>query len=252
MPLYRVTNELQYDHLNLAYDGAEMGRPAGSRNPDFETTKAALVATLQKRLAKTDGVRASFRELAAAAGVSVATLRHYFGSREGVISALLAQWHELGRPYMLEVATGPLPPVRESLLGFLSYLEMGFRDGLDEVHAIGLAAGLREPALGPRYLCDVFDPTLECIEARLARHVARRELQQGDVRTMGLALVSPPLLVLLHQGPLGGKHTRPLNWEKFVTEHVDAFLRAYGTGYEAPPEPGAEAAFREMDPRDQR
>jgi len=198
---------------------------------------------VQKRLAEPDGIRASFREMAAAAGVSVATLRHYFGSREGVVSAVLAHWHEMGRRYLLEVATGPLMPVRASLAGFLFFLEIGFRGGVDEVHAIGLASGLREPTLGPTYLCEVLDPTLECVEARLARHVARGELRPGDVRQMALAFVAPALVVLLHQGPLGGKNTRPLDWNRFAEEHVDAFLRAYGTGHEAPPEPGAEAAF---------
>lgn len=227
-----------------------MGRPAGSRNPDFERTRAELIAALQERLATADGIRTSFRQMASAVGVSVTTLRHYFGTREGVIAALLARWHEMGRPYMLEVAAGPLPPVRASLRGFLIFLELGFRNGLDEVHAIGLAAGLYEPTLGPRYLGDVFDPTLQCVEARLARHVARRELRQGDVRTMALAFVAPALLALLHQGPLGGRHTRPLDWETFVVEHIDAFLRAHGTGYEAPPEPGAESAFQGLGPRE--
>ena len=40
-------------------------------------------------LAEPDGTRASFRELAAAAGVGVATLKHYFGSREGLVAAVL-------------------------------------------------------------------------------------------------------------------------------------------------------------------
>ncbi|HVK63937.1 MAG TPA: TetR/AcrR family transcriptional regulator [Polyangium sp.] len=220
-----------------------MGRPAGSRNPDFETTRASLVASVQKRLSEPDGPRASFREMAAAAGVSVATLRHYFGSREGVVSAVLSHWHERGQRYMLEVATGPLLPVRASLRGFLFYLELGFRSGVGEVHAIGIACGLREPTLGPKYLCEVLDPTLESVEARLARHVARGELRAGDVRQMALALVSPPLLVLLHQHPLGGTKARPLDWDKFADEHIEAFLRAYGTGHEAPAEPGAEASF---------
>src|SRR5689334_8099809 len=125
-----------------------MGRPAGSRNPDFAATRASLVSAVQERLAQPDGSRASFREMAAAAGVSVATRRHYFGSREGVVSAVLKQWNELGQRYMLEVATGPLPPVRASLTKFLFYLEFGFKNGVGEVHAIGLACGLREPTLG--------------------------------------------------------------------------------------------------------
>jgi len=220
-----------------------MGRPAGSRNPDFEATRASLVVAVQKRLAEPDGSRASFREMAAAAGVSVATLRHYFGSREGAVSAVLRHWNEIGQRFMLEVAAGPLLPVKPSLTKFLFFLELGFKSGLDEVHAIGFACGLREPTLGPKYLGEVLDPTLECVEARLARHVARGELVSVDVRHMALALVSPPLMVLLHQGPLGGEKARPLEWEAFIKDHVEAFLRAYGTGKEVPAEPGAEGSF---------
>lgn len=216
-----------------------MGRPTGSRNPDFEATRAALVVALQKRLAEPDGTRVSFREMAAAAGVSVATLRHYFNTREGAIAAVLHHWNERGQRYLLEVATGPLPPVRVSLTSFLQFLAFGWASGLGEVHAIGIACGLREPELGPRYLCDVLDPTLESVEARLARHIARGELQNVDVRHLALALLSAPILVLLHQGPLGGTNTRPLQWEKFAEDHINGFLRAYGTGLELAPEPGA-------------
>jgi AcrR family transcriptional regulator len=216
-----------------------MGRPAGSRNPDFETTRATLLRAARARLSEADGARASFRELSAAAGVSVATMRHYFGSREGVIAAVLAQWNKEGQRYLLEVATGPVGPVRSSLAWLLANVGEGFRRGLDEVHAIGLSAGLREPALGPAYLREVFDPTLEAVEARLARHVARGELSAGEVRHMALALIGPPLLALLHQGALGGTHTRPLAYDRLCADHLDGFLRAYGTGHEAPAEPGA-------------
>jgi len=216
-----------------------MGRPTGTRNPDFEATRASLVRAVQARLSAADGVRASFRELAAAAGVSVATLRHYFGSREGAIAAVMEQWHRMGQPYLLDVATGPLLPVRASLAWFLGFLAQGFRVGVGDIHATGLAAGLRDPALGPSYLRHAFEPSLEALEARLARHVARGELRPGDVRSMALMLLSPALLALLHQGPLGGSTSRPLDWDRFCAEHLDAFLRAHGTGYEAPAEPGA-------------
>ena len=216
-----------------------MGRPAGSRNPDFEVQKKRLLRAALTRLGEPDGVRVSFRELAAAAGVSVATLRHYFESREQLIEEALSLWHDDGNRYLLEVATGPLPPVRASLGGLLAYLAIGFRSGVDRVHAIGLAAGMQDARIGPAYLREVFDPTLESVEARLARHVARGELCPGDVRHMALTLVGPPLLVLLHQGVLGGLHTRPLSYEAFCADHLAGFLRAFGTGHEAAPEPGA-------------
>lgn len=221
-----------------------MGRPTGSRNPDFEATRASLVRAVQARLAAPEGTRASFRELATAAGVSVSTLRHYFGSREGVLAAVLAHWHDQGQRYLLAVATGPLAPPRESLGLVLAMVGRGFQGGgLDEVFAIGLASGLRQPDLGPAYLGKVLDPTLEAVEARLARHVARGELRQVEVRHMALSLMSAPLLALLHQGPLGGARCRPLSYERLCEDHLEGFLRAFGTGYEGPREPGFDAPF---------
>lgn len=218
-----------------------MGRPSGTRNPDFEATRAALVRAMAARLGEPDGPRASLRELAAAAGVSASTLRHYFGTREGALAAVLAHWHEQGRPYMLAVATGPLPPVGASLAGLLREVGEAFqRFGLDQVFAVGLAVGLRQEALGPAYLNEVLDPTLEAVEARLARHVARGELVAADMRHMALSLMAPPLLALLHQGALGGTRCRPLDYARLCEEHLAGFLRAYGTGREAAPERGAE------------
>ena len=205
-----------------------MGRPAGSHNADFESTRARLLRGVFARLAEPDGSRASFRDLAAAAGVSVATLRHYFGTREGVIAALFEQSHEAGRRYLLEVAAGPIGPVRESLAHVLARIGEGFRAGmLDKLHAIGLSTGVLDPKLGPAYLCSILEPTIEAVEARLARHVARGELRAGDLRHMALSLLAPPLVALLHQGALGGARTRPLSYEAFCAEHVEGFVRGY-------------------------
>jgi AcrR family transcriptional regulator len=214
----------------------KMGRPAGSRNPDFESRRGVLLQATLERLGEPGGTRASFRELAASAGVSVATLRHYFGTREQLIEAVLAWCHVAGQRYLLEVATGPLEPVGESLSRLLSRIEEGFRRGLDRIHAIGLAAGMREPVLGPAYLREVLDPTIEAVEARLARHIVRGDLRPGDVRHMALSLVTPPLLALLHQGALGGCGTRPLSYKAFCADHLNGFLRAFG------PESGAGTA----------
>ncbi len=40
-----------------------MGRPTGSRNPDFERTRDGLLKAALQRLGEPDGARASFREL---------------------------------------------------------------------------------------------------------------------------------------------------------------------------------------------
>ncbi len=210
-----------------------MGRPTGSRNPDFDATRTRLAAAALARLGAADGTRASFRELSAAAGVSVATMRHYFGTREGLIAAVLEMSNAAGQRYLLEVAAGPLGPVGESLAHVLGRIGEGFRrGGLAQIHAIGLSAGLREPALGPAYLQQVLEPTIEALEARLARHIARGELRVGDVRHLALSLLTPPLMALLHQHALGGACTRPLSYEAFCADHLAGFLRAYAV--EAP------------------
>ncbi|MFS8069643.1 MAG: TetR/AcrR family transcriptional regulator, partial [Byssovorax sp.] len=178
--------------------------------------------------------------LAASAGVSVATLRHYFGTREQLVEAVLAWCHVAGQRYLLEVAAGPLEPVSESLSRVLARIGEGFQRGLGRVHAIGLSAGLREPLLGPAYLREVFDPTIEAVEARLVRHIAKGELRPSDVRHMALSLVSPPLLALLHQGMLGGCRTRPLSYAAFCADHVSGFLRAFAVDPRSQEEPGPE------------
>ena len=46
------------------------------------------------------GPTASMRELAGAANVSVPTLRHYFGDRDGVVVAAMGEWFRRGEPYL--------------------------------------------------------------------------------------------------------------------------------------------------------
>jgi AcrR family transcriptional regulator len=215
-----------------------MGRPRGSKNADFDAARDALIRAVRSRLLDPGGSGASFRDLAAAASVSVATLRHYFGSREGVIEAVLAADHLRGTPYLLEVATGPLGPLRPSLAWLLGRIAEGFRFGkLGEVHALGLAAGLGDRALGPAYVNEILEPTLKAVEARLARHLANGELRSCDLRHAALALIAPALLALLHQGELGGASCRPLDIDAFLQDHLDGFLRAF----EAPRDPGKDA-----------
>src|SRR5690349_5848480 len=76
-----------------------MARVKGSRNADYEKERARLLEAARLRLLAPDGAQASFRELAEAAEVSVATLRHYFGSRETLVMEVMADMHRRGLPY---------------------------------------------------------------------------------------------------------------------------------------------------------
>lgn len=205
-----------------------MGRPPGSRNPDYDATRATLVRALHSRLAARDGARASFRELATAAGVSIATLRHYFGDREGAIDAVLASAHVAGLPYLQEVATGATGPVRASLEWLLRYCVDGLvHGGVASLHELGMSAGFQEPTIGPSYLAHILEPTLQAVEARLARHVAAGELSSIDLRVAAIELIAPVLVAVLHQSGLGGAQLRPLDLDAFIAAHLTMFLRAY-------------------------
>lgn len=205
-----------------------MGRPPGSRNPDYDATRATLARAMHSRLAAPEGSRASFRELAATAGVSIATLRHYFGDREGAIDAVLGAAHVAGLPYLQEVATGPIGPVRASLEWLLQYCVDGLlHGGVASLHELGMAAGFQEPTIGPSYLAHILEPTLQAVEARLARHVAAGELRATDLRVAAIELISPVLVAVLHQRGLGGVHVRPLDLGAFTTAHLASFLRSY-------------------------
>ncbi|MDQ3031267.1 MAG: TetR/AcrR family transcriptional regulator [Myxococcota bacterium] len=205
-----------------------MGRVPGARNADYDATRDAMLRRMRARLLAPDGARASFRELAEAAGVGPATLRHYFGTREGAVRAALAQMHEDGMPYLLRVTAPPSAPLRESLGELLAMVMLGLRSGVGAIHALGLSAGLRDEALGPAYLEHVLEPTQQAFEARLAHHAARGELREGaDLRLAALQLIAPVLLASLHQRELGGAECRPLDVDAALTPHLEAWIRAW-------------------------
>lgn len=197
-----------------------MGRRAGSRNADFEATRARLLERIGQRLAEADGVDASLHALADAAGVSPATLRHYFGDREAVVVAYLEDCLRQGSRYVAWVATEPLHATAAESLGWaLRLILLGLQHSpLGKIHAFGLRAGLESPLLGPSYLNNLLEPTLRCVEARIERHQARGELLGRDPRMLALQLLSPLLLAVLHQSSLFGCDLRPLDTGALLAE----------------------------------
>lgn len=225
-----------------------MPRPSGSRNANYEQQRVALLRSIRARLAQPDGARASFRELAESADVSVATLRHYFSDREGTVAAVLSHSHSEGTMYLLELATGALPPLDQSVSWVLSAIAFGFSAGVDRVFTVGLHSGLGHPTLGPECVNHVLEPMVQATEARLARHAARGELLPGtDLRHAALCLLSPLLVGLLHQGPLGGDRCRPLDVSAFNEDHARAFVRAFGARSAAASHARAVAAERDAE-----
>jgi AcrR family transcriptional regulator len=207
-----------------------MARPTGARNAQFEERRAALIARARERLSLQGGEPPSFRELALAAGVSVATLRHYFGSREALIKAVFVHYLREGQRHLertraLEVTDADF---EASIRDFLQRVVRGWTVGsVGSLHRIGLAEGLRHPGTALDYLQGVLEPTLQALETRLAASIERGEIIECDTRHAALLLLSPLLLALLHQHDLGGTRCRPLALPMLIDEHVKVFARAY-------------------------
>ena len=206
-----------------------MGRVSGAKNRDYDVRRTGLLARTGERLSAQQGDVPSFRELAASAGVSVATLRHYFPDRESLIKALFAQ-ALLGAAVHLQRARSAekAEDLQSALEDFLRRVVAGWTTGnVGALHRIGLAEGLRNPRTGLDYLTDVLEPTLQALEARLQIYIERGAMVAADTRHAALMLLSPLVLALLHQHDLGGARCRPLSIAALIPEHVAVFLRAY-------------------------
>lgn len=203
-----------------------MGRPPGRRNEGFEEKRAALARSVMFALLE-DGRPSPLSTLARVAGVSVPTLKHYFGDRDQLVQAAMTEASKLGAPHLERARRPAGADVRESLLRFCVDLLEGWRLGVGALHQSGLVLGLGDVGLGPAYLREILEPTILALEQRLGRHVERGDLDDEHPRVMALALLSPVVLALLHQDQLGGTETRPLDVEAFLEAHVDRFLGGY-------------------------
>jgi AcrR family transcriptional regulator len=182
---------------------------------------------MRARLVERNQPPASLRELAAAAGVTIPTLRHYFGKRDDLVAALLADLGQQGEAHVARVATADLP-FRESIADYVAYVRLGFRFGLSEIHTLGLREGLRQDRLGPAYLDAILEPTIQALETKFALHQAKGDMRMCDTRVAALQLLSPLVIVFLHQNELCGDRVRPLDIDGFCTDHVENFLRGFG------------------------
>jgi AcrR family transcriptional regulator len=183
---------------------------------------------MSARLLQPDGPQASLRELAAAAGVSQATLRHYVGDRPGAIRAVLEHHHQLGAEYLRHVAAGPLADLATSIHEYLLFLVQGLRSGVGALLHVGIGNGRHDPEVARACLSEMLEPTLQSLEVRLQRHIDAGHMRPTDVRFAALQLISPLVLVLAHQDDLDGATYRPLDVTGFVAHQTDAFVRAYG------------------------
>ncbi|HEY8615947.1 TetR/AcrR family transcriptional regulator [Phenylobacterium sp.] len=181
--------------------------------------------------------RPSLRQLAEAAGVTVPTLRHYFGGRAEVMTAILEAYREAGgkRLEMLAFTEQPFEAaIREFAFSLLMAVQIPREVRLGDVFAVSIAEGLLDAQIGPAALTHIVDPAIDTLQARLRLHIARGEMIDTDTRPAALMLLSPLLLAILHQHHMGGAECNPADLPKVTEEICAAFIRAYKA-------PGAQA-----------
>jgi AcrR family transcriptional regulator len=182
------------------------------------------------RMMRREVARPSLRDLAAAAEVSVPTLRHYFGGRPQVVDAILAECLRLGRQGLDAQSQSDqpfAPSIREYALALVRALQAPRDVRLGDVFAVSLAEGLLDAQVSRSALEHIVEPTLDVLETRLRHHIDRGEMVEADVRAAALMLLSPLLVACLHQEQMNGAALRPLALEELATTLAAAFVRAY-------------------------
>ncbi len=205
-----------------------MPRTAGSKNEDYDESRMALARRVSGALCEKNGSLLSFREMATVADVSVATLRHYFRDRSGVIQGVFEFWRAESAPHLALAAMPLRGDVRVSLQAFLTRFATAWnRFGVGRIQATALGAGLTFANMGEPYVNYILEPLLQAAENLLQRHTELGEITPCEPRVAALHLLSPVVLALLHQDSLNGARCRPLDLDSFFESHLEAFLRAY-------------------------
>jgi AcrR family transcriptional regulator len=207
-----------------------MPRPKGARDADYDVKRRALLHRMTSRLMRREVARPSLRQLADAAGVTVPTLRHYFGSRAEIVDAILEEYRRLGEARLQSIAADAAPfgdSIREFAGSLIRGMSAPREVRLGDVFAVSLAEGLLDREIGPSALRHIIDPSVDALQARLQLHISRGEMVSTDTRAAALMLISPILVAVLHQDQMGGSGCNPMDVERLADEISAAFVRAY-------------------------
>ncbi len=207
-----------------------MARPKGTRDADYDLRRRELLRGMSRHMMRRESPRPSLRELAAAAGVSVPTLRHYFGARPQVLDAIFEECLNLGRGGLEAQSRSERPfaqSVRDYADALLAALAADHDVPLGDLFAVSLGEGLLDMGVSHSTLKHIIDPTIDVLVARLRGHMARGEMIETDPRAAALMLVSPLLLASLHQNQLQGSAETPMSLEGLAATVSAAFVRAF-------------------------
>ena len=192
-----------------------MPRPAGVRNHDFEAKKTALLDALTEFALNDDLRRPSLRQFAIAAKASEPTLRHYFKDRQGLVIAILQHIHDRALPLWSVIATGS-PDTATAVEEYFRVTEAGLtHGGFARAHAFGIIEGMADEKVGQAYLEYLLDPALNAVVDKMEAPPGKPEAED-ESRASAFKMLSPILVMTLHQQLLGGKEASPVDSQSFL------------------------------------
>ena len=209
-----------------------MARTPGARNYNFDAKRAALLDSVIDYSLSGDIQRPSLRQMAIAADASEPTLRHYFTDRQGLIIAMIVELGDRAQPIWQTLAE-PAESVEEAVNACFRHALNRISDDLFvRMHAFGMVEGMADPDVGQAYLEHVLEPSLNCIQQKLAATPGSPADPQ-ELRSASLAMFSPVIMMCLHQHLLGGRTLAPLDGQSTVKYLSDWLSGAFSETAEA-------------------
>lgn len=200
-----------------------MPRPAGVRNHDFDAKRKALLDALTHFALTDDLRRPSLRQFAIAAETSEPTLRHYFKDRKGVVIAILEHIHNRAVPLWGVIETPAETPAK-AVEEYYRVSQAGMRHaGFARAHAFGLIEGLADPVVGRAYLEFLLNPALEA-----AKNKMEATGDSHSAHAAAFMMMSPMLVMTLHQHLLGGDEVAPIDQNVMLVEMQNLLVSGVG------------------------
>lgn len=156
-----------------------MARPV---NADANATRGRILSSALDLFADAGMTGVTTREVAAAAGVSLAMIHHYFGNKEGLYRACLESMHDelsgLGVELKASLVEGSVEPVaileRAVRIGF--HFARGHKAAVRLMQRAIVDAGEMDPQIRTKRLLPFLDQISDALAAITGRPVARLRL----------------------------------------------------------------------------
>lgn len=152
----------------MTVTGPQLGRPVGA---DAERTRARIITAAMRCVAEAGHARATIREIARAAGMTSASLYHYFANKSELLEATVSEMDAIALPRLRAAAAQP-DNVVDRLAAVLDESSRLMRDYPDlaaferAMRVLGHEPGdrLRQP--GPKALLDIITEVIEDARAQ--------------------------------------------------------------------------------------